>query len=111
MVIPDPGALYGPSTHDRSVEERFKPLAESIVGSQTTDVQEDPVSLTPKSHDFGKAVRQAQSMPDIREDRVSQLRRQIAEGRYQVRGDRAAANLMHETMQNNDLLRRIEPFG
>lgn len=107
MVIPDPGHVPWVSILNRPIDGRPRSAAEST-GIHSVTGPRDQVSLTPTSQETDSAVRQAAAIPDIREERVAQLKRRIEEGRYPIQGDRIAVRLMEETMQNNTLLKCID---
>ena len=68
----------------------------------------DTVSLTEKGRELKTAAQHARLVPDIREDRVMRLKRQLEEGSYRVMGDRIAGNMIDESMENNTILKHIE---
>lgn len=89
-------------------------LAEEPQSSSTkpTDVEgkpadRDSLRLTRSGQEFIAAVQYARSLPEIREDRVMRLKRQLEQGTYHVQGDRIAANLIDESLENNNLLESI----
>ena len=54
------------------------------------------------------AVEHAYLLPEIREDRVMRLKRQLEEGSYRVKGNRIAVNMINETMENNHVLKHLD---
>jgi flagellar biosynthesis anti-sigma factor FlgM len=107
MRIPEKGVMQSPSARNESNEEpaRVSPRPKTVV-RPTGDT--DTVRLTEKGRELKTAAQQARLVPDIREDRVMRLKRQLEEGSYRVMGDRIAGNLIDETLENNTILIHIE---
>ncbi len=60
--------------------------------------------MTAGASDIDKIVKQNRGASDVREDKVAEMKQRIASGAYQVMGEKAAGDLMKETLQNNTLL-------
>lgn len=111
MEIPEKGPLPSLPGPKRSAEERPQPPVEPTVDpnvAQRKTAARDTVSLTERGCEFKTAVHYAQSLPEIREDRVMQLKRQLEEGSYHVKGHRVAVNMINETRENNNVLKHID---
>jgi flagellar biosynthesis anti-sigma factor FlgM len=104
MQIPEKGPLPILPVSSRIVENRPQPAADSS-GVRRRSVQNDTVSLTEPGQHVKAAVLHARSLPEIREDRVVRLKRQLEEGSYRVKGDRIAEDLINETLENNNALK------
>ncbi|MEE4112165.1 MAG: flagellar biosynthesis anti-sigma factor FlgM [Desulfobacteraceae bacterium] len=107
MEIPEKGPLQSLPAQSRLIE------AAPWLPTETTWVrhsaaEKDTVSLTERGRRFKAAADQAHSLPDIREDRVALLKRQLEDGTYRVVGDRIAMNLLNETAENNQVLDHID---
>lgn len=107
MEIPDKGPLHSLPAQNRSLEELTQPPTETI-GAQVKTAEKDTVRLTERGQAFKAAAEKAHLLPEIREDRVIQLKRQIEEGTYRVKGSRVAVNMLNETIQNNYVLKHID---
>ena len=107
MQIPESPPLNAATAGDRTLDEPL-PAAVERVDEQVHAETRDTVSLTEKGREYRQAIRQAHSLPDVRMDRVEQLRRQLAEGTYRIRSDRVAADMMDETLENNTVLTQID---
>lgn len=107
MNIPEKGPLPSVITQNRSTEDVPQPKAESI-GAMSRTAERDIVSLTEKGREFKAAAEQMHSLPEIREDRVMLLKRQLEEGTYRVKGHRIAVNMINETLENNYVLKHID---
>ena len=64
------------------------------------DSSEDRVLLSPMARDIQSATNQLQDIPDVRNDRVAQIRQQIASGSYRVDTAKIARNIMSESLYN-----------
>lgn len=107
MEIPSKGPLLFTPDQKRSVETPAQPSAQAGRVKPNT-IKTDTVSLTEQGQKVQTAVQQARLVPEIREDRVMRLKRQIEEGAYRVKGDQIAANLIDETVENNMVWERID---
>ena len=107
MQIPEKPPLLVTPTADRLPEDPLPEAAESI-GTQLQDDVRDTLHLTEKGSEYRNAVQYAQMRPDVRSDRIAQLKRQLAEGSYRIQGDRIAADMMTETLENNTVLTHID---
>lgn len=107
MEIPEKGPLPSLPAQNRSTEALPPPSAEPT-GAQPGAAPGDTVNLTESGREFKTAVQNARLLPDIREDRVMQLKRQLEEGTYRVKGRRIAVNMIDETLENNTILKHMD---
>jgi len=107
MEIPEKGPLQTLPAQNRSTEDAPQLPAEPI-GAQRKPAEKDTVSLTKRGREFMDAAELAHLLPEIREDRVMQLKRQLEEGTYRVKGHRIAVNMLNETLENNHVLKHID---
>ena len=107
MQIPEKGPLQYLPVQNRSAEEMQPPTAEPS-DAQSKITEKDTVSLTERGLAFKAAAELAHDLPEIREDRVMQLKRQLEEGTYRVKGHRVAVNMINETLENNQVLEHID---
>ena len=106
MRIPEKSALPLPArtvSAEKSTRVSDRP---DTVGPATGG--EDTVRLTESGRELKTAAQYARLVPDIREDRVMRLKRQLEEGSYRVRNDRIAGNMIDETLENNTILKQID---
>ncbi len=112
MNIPEKGPL--PLKPVRTPVAEKRPPG-SIVSSPSAGhasvERRDDVRLTTKGLACHAAMRHAREMPDVRHDRVMQLRRRLAEGAYRINGERIAMNMMDESEENNSILNHLETDG
>ena len=91
--ISDPIDSYTPATAATSVaaDRRRQPAAGNSA---------DKVVLSPRAREIQDARQRAESLPDVRKDKVHRLRRQLATGTYSVNGDEIAFKMMKESVFN-----------
>jgi negative regulator of flagellin synthesis FlgM len=59
--------------------------------------------LSAKAKEFSQAKKIASQAPDVREDRVAELKRRIADGSYQVDADSIADRLVDDHLRMSDI--------
>ena len=107
MEIPPKGLLQSTPLSRGVVEEH--PTSSALpVGVLNKIDDKESVSLTRSGREIMAAVQQAQSLPDVREDRVMRLKHQLEQGTYRIEGHRIAANMIDEALENNHLLNSID---
>lgn len=107
MEIPEKAPLQSLSIGDQKVESLPQTPLE-VSGDQAVPSDRDRVDLTEGSRQYHSALNQAQLLPEIREDRVAQLKRQLAQGNYRVEGCRIAVKMINETIENNSVLKHLD---
>ena len=58
----------------------------------------DKVVLSPKAREIQEAKKILDSLPDIREDKVVHLKKQIENGTYQIEGEEIAVKMLKESL-------------
>ncbi len=61
-------------------------------------VTEEKVSLSSGARDFQQAQQALEALPDVREDKVRELKDQIEGQRYTVNGDKVAEKMVRESL-------------
>ncbi len=61
----------------------------------------DSVELSPEAKTLGKAIAVLEDLPDIREEKVAEIRERIENGTYQVDGKDIAEKIIKESMLNH----------
>ena len=107
MEIPEKGPLQSLPARNKLAETLQQPSAGPTVAQEKT-AGKDTVNLTESGREFNAAVQHAHLLPDIREDRVMQLKRQLEEGTYRVKGHRIAVNMIDEALENNQIMKHID---
>ena len=78
------------------VQTEVREEREDLRTENTAKADGDSVKLSQQARLLMEASREAQSAPDVRQDKVEALRRQIADGTYQVDSRLLAENLIRE---------------
>ena len=107
MEIPEKGPLHSLPAQHRPIEEVTRPPTETTAAPRKAE-EKDTVSLTERGRAFRAAADRAHLLPDIREDRVMQLKRKLEEGTYRISGHRIAVNMINEALENNQVLEHID---
>ncbi len=61
-------------------------------------LSEDKVVLSPKAREIQEAKKLLNSLPDIREEKVAHLKKQIENGTYQIKGEKIAVKMLKESL-------------
>ena len=70
---------------------------------EKTAVKADTVVISEAAKRVQEARRQLDDIPDVREDKVSQLRNQIQNGTYEINADKIAGKMIKEGLLNDVL--------
>ncbi len=68
---------------------------------EKTAVKADTVVISDAAKRVQEARRQLDDIPDVREDKVSQLRSQIQNGTYEINADKIAGKMIKEALLND----------
>jgi len=68
---------------------------------EKTAVKADTVVLSDAAKRVQEARRQLDNIPDVREEKVSQLRSQIQNGTYEINADKIAGKMIKESLLND----------
>lgn len=60
--------------------------------------EEDKVVLSPKAREVQEAKKVLSTIPDIREDEVVRIKKEIEEGNYKIEGKKLAAKMIRESL-------------
>jgi len=71
--------------------------------SGKTAVKADTVMISDAAKRVQEARRQLDDIPDVREEKVSQLRSQIQNGTYEINADKIAGKMLKEGLLNDAL--------
>jgi negative regulator of flagellin synthesis FlgM len=88
---------YVKNVRDRG---RFRSLATMESGA---GISQDAVVLSPEARQIQEAKVLAASLPDIREEKVAEIRARIDAGTYQIDGEKIAAKMIEESLLNEVL--------
>lgn len=53
-------------------------------------------------------MKKVNALPDVREEKVAELKRRIASGTYKIMNEKAASHMIGEAVENNAILNRID---
>jgi len=96
--------VFAPSPHAQSMNH-----AQNGVNLKPDELgDKDTVDLSANANEIRKMVQKINELPDVREDKVAELKRRIADGTYKILNEKAATHLIEEAMENNTILNRID---
>ena len=78
-------------------KQKMEPVSEKPVFPKT---EGDKVVLSPRAKEIVEAKKIIDSMPDIREEKVAAIKKEIENGTYKVDGDKVAINIIKESILN-----------
>ena len=61
-------------------------------------VPEDKVSLSSTARDIQRAEKAIEKLPDVREEKVRELKDRIEAGKYDVNGEKIAGKMLNESL-------------
>lgn len=73
-----------------------------------TGVADDKVHLSAQAREVQEAASALSKMPDVREQKVQQVKLEVEKGTYRVVGHKVAIDMLKETFENNMLLGQID---
>jgi negative regulator of flagellin synthesis FlgM len=76
--------------------------AESHPKDSSPARRRDRVSLSPQARELLKAQRLLAAIPDVREDKVEEIKARIADGTYRIDSDQIAAKMIREVLSDDD---------
>ena len=77
----------------KSVAPKAKPDAEGVRG-------EDKVQISARAREIMEAQQAAKAIPDVRENKVAEVKSKIETGTYRVDGHKIAVNMINESLEN-----------
>ncbi|HEX2999136.1 MAG TPA: flagellar biosynthesis anti-sigma factor FlgM [Armatimonadota bacterium] len=92
--------------HVHTVNERGED-AKQQQSAQPVPAQEDAVTLSPRAKEVQKVKQYLAAQPDVREDKVAEIRARLESGEYQV----SAQELAERILQSGDLDLPEDLFG
>jgi len=107
MEIPEKGPLLAQVTGERPAEGHQQ-SSPDLSGTPPSNASKDTVRLTDQGRELNGVVERVRSLPDVRMDRVMQLKQQLAQGTYRVEGSRIAVNMIDESLENDNVLKHID---
>lgn len=83
-------------------ESKMKRKYESVQAGE--QISGEKVELSKGANRIAEAKKLIQSIADIREDKVSEIKEKIASGTYQYNFKKAASGMLAESLMNDNLL-------
>lgn len=77
-------------------------------GSGVTGVSDDKVQLSARAREVQEAANALAKLPDVREEKVQQVKMAVERGTYKVVGSKVAMDMLRETFENNMALGQID---
>ena len=77
-------------------------------GPVATGVSDDKVQLSTQAKEVQEAASALAKLPDVREEKVQQVKMAVERGTYRVVGHKVAMDMLKETFENNMALSQID---
>jgi negative regulator of flagellin synthesis FlgM len=71
--------------------------------SSTGPLEEDKVVLSPRAREIQEAKKALSALPDVREEKIAEIRKKIESGVYRIEGDKIAVQML-KTAFEEDLI-------
>ena len=68
----------------------------------------DRVNLSSHAKEAQQAFKTLKAMPEIRQDKVSDVKTQMETGSYQVDSEKTSEELLRETFENNSVMSKLD---
>ena len=68
----------------------------ALTSTQGKSEPNDQVVLSPKAQTFARLQSKIDASPDVNLDKVAEMKRAIAEGRFEINPDRIAENMLNQ---------------
>jgi negative regulator of flagellin synthesis FlgM len=81
------------------VQPKTDPAVEK--DAQPQGLKTDTVVISDTAKRIQEAQKQIQTIPDVRADKVAELRTQIENGTYEIKPDAIAGNMIKESLMND----------
>ena len=75
-----------------------KASLETVKQSADGIAQEDKVTLSSTARDIHQAEKALEKLPDVREEKVRELKDRIEAGKYDVNGEKIAEKMLNESL-------------
>jgi negative regulator of flagellin synthesis FlgM len=80
-------------------------------GHSVTGVADDKVQLSDRARQVKDAADALAKLPDVREEKVEQVKMEVEAGTYRVVGQKVAMDMLKETFENNMVLSQIDMYA
>ena len=79
---------------------RTRNVEKTSAEQQATGVESDNVTLSKKSKDVSEMTLTLKSMPDVRDDKIADLKERIANGTYNISAKDVAAKIVNTALED-----------
>ena len=86
-------------------DQQQKADSQQVKAGQTT--QYDKVDLSDRAREIQQASQTLKQMPDVREDKVQQVKMDVEKGTYKVVGSQVATDMLRESFENDLVLQKV----
>jgi negative regulator of flagellin synthesis FlgM len=77
----------------------------------THTAKTDKVEISQTAVETHKATQFLKDSPDVREDRVREIKMEVDSGRYHVPAEKVAGNMLNEGFENDLILKKIDTLA
>jgi negative regulator of flagellin synthesis FlgM len=77
-------------------------------GHSAAGVADDKVQLSAQAREVQEAANALAKLPEVREEKVQQVKMAVESGTYKVVGNKVAMDMLRETFENNMALSQID---
>ncbi|MBI5577889.1 MAG: flagellar biosynthesis anti-sigma factor FlgM [Deltaproteobacteria bacterium] len=101
MEITSKSQAISIDTYVKQVQAQPKTEPVSEKEAQSQGLQTDTVVISDAAKRVQEAQKQIQAIPDVRADRVAELRNQIENGTYEIKADQIAGKMIKESLMHD----------
>lgn len=92
--------MSGMDTLEQTSRKRNIEKVSANVKENSTSVESDAVSISEKGKDVSEMTRTLKEMPDVRADKIADLKARIAAGTYNVSGMDIASKIVNTALED-----------
>ena len=96
----DSNMMSGMDTLEQTSRKRNVEKVSTTESQNTSAVESDAVSISEKGKDVSEMTRTLKEMPDVRADKIADLKERIANGTYNVSGKDIAAKIVNTALED-----------
>ncbi len=104
MQISDKNPTVSVDTYLNQVQAKQKSEPVGDTAGRQQAIKDDTVVISDAARRIQEVQKQLQAIPDVRVDKVAELRAQIENGSYEIKPDAIAGKMIRESLLN-DLLK------
>lgn len=96
----DSNMMFGMDTLEQTSRKRNVEKVSTNESQNTSAVESDAVSISEKGKDVSEMTRTLKELPDVRADKIADLKERIANGTYNVSGKDIAAKIVNTALED-----------